>query len=615
MAKLHMKHWIAVLCALALLLILLTVTNFTNGTKDGMKYSQRRLAQTDEPVKPLAPCTEKIIIMESDFKDTNNVHENDVLQWDASKTRLDWQTSSLPERHDNFLIKNNHDIPHRTYFNQDFLIPNIVHYFWCGERVFKFENYLSVLSAFKFLRADKIIIHYFHRPQIDRHRYHQWFDNLIEEIPNFVLKYDESLKDCENDNNIKLSQILNILSERGGFYVNENVILTNPLTEIRRKHQIHALIRFSTQLDMNGIRDAILGGALLLKKGYFKNTPTSHMFSAYFRKEGYGRVKDIVTNCHTVEEFTNTKDNGGICVQMKEELFPYQIWEREDAFGALSRRLFYGSEAVLKPSPSNDNLIPKLCHYVWMGGAQMEFIAYLSVKSCLNVLKVDQVLLHGDQEPNGPYWQKLKTDPRVKFIYREWPETIFGNPVKDPSHVSDVFRVDLLIKYGGIYTDWDAVWVKPIEDLRGYDVVADYDWPDWHPPFPDKFNMGVLIAKKNAKFLHYFLDTMKKYQDGGDWYYNACLMPYKAYERHPDSLLVEKRLQVICFEYKCHPIWQPGYKDANIHHLNKSPFNWKTDVYAVHWTRPSPEEFTSEETLRSAHTMFAEIGKYILDKK
>ena len=42
---------------------------------------------------------------------------------------------------------------------------------------------------------------------------------------------------------------------------------------------------------------------------------------------------------------------------------------------------------------------------------------------------------------------------------------------------SDLIRVDLMIKYGGVYTDTDAIWVKPLSiEERRYDAVASYDW-------------------------------------------------------------------------------------------------------------------------------------------
>ena len=37
--------------------------------------------------------------------------------------------------------------------------------------------------------------------------------------------------------------------------------------------------------------------------------------------------------------------------------------------------------------------------------------------------------------------------------------------------MSDIIRVDIMIKYGGIYTDTDAIWVKKLtHEDRGYEV-------------------------------------------------------------------------------------------------------------------------------------------------
>lgn len=87
-------------------------------------------------------------------------------------------------------------------------------------------------------------------------------------------------------------------------------------------------------------------------------------------------------------------------------------------------------------------------------------------------------------------------------------------------------------------------------------------------------------------------------------------------------------VQVMCHNFKCHPTWWPNYKDENVHHLspplvnntNGGPperlrFEWDKDVYAIHFNEPTPRELESvENLLRSKDTMFAQIGRFILDK-
>jgi len=82
---------------------------------------------------------------------------------------------------------------------------------------------------------------------------------------------------------------------------------------------------------------------------------------------------------------------------------------------------------------------------------------------------------------------------------------VYGNVVNVLSHMTDVWRVDFMIKYGGIYVDTDVVFVRPLDrDIRGYDAVGSYDWTYWNHPFPDTINFGVALGKRNAPYWHKF---------------------------------------------------------------------------------------------------------------
>jgi len=107
---------------------------------------------------------------------------------------------------------------------------------------------------------------------------------------------------------------------------------------------------------------------------------------------------------------------------------------------------------------------------------------------------------------------------------------------------------------------------------------------------------------------------MKWFKDG-DWSWNGLRQPYRIQERHPDLVLVDPHLQVICYLSKCHPTWLPNYHNESLHHLNSNRIsNWRTDVYAFHWTLPTPDELKDHVAVLSVDTMFSEIGKYVLEK-
>jgi hypothetical protein len=296
-------------------------------------------------------------------------------------------------------------------------------------------------------------------------------------------------------------------------------------------------------------------------------------------------------------------------------IFPKDFWELDDSFGRLVRSLFYGTPNILRAVPTYDELIPNIAHIVWLGGGEMDFLFYLGVLSLVYVAKVDMVYIHGDGPPWGRYWDLVKGNSKVQLIYRESPGQVYGNVVNVLSHVTDVWRVDFMIKYGGIYVDTDVVFVKPLDyKIRGYEAVGTYDWTYWNHPFPDTINYGVAIGKRNAPYWHKFQESMKWFMDA-DWSWNGLRQPYRILERQPDLVRIDPHLQVTCFMSKCHPTWWPDYHNESIHHLNSpSITNWRKDAYAFHWTLPTPYELLNHTTLLTTNTMFSEIGCYILSE-
>jgi len=72
--------------------------------------------------------------------------------------------------------------------------------------------------------------------------------------------------------------------------------------------------------------------------------------------------------------------------------------------------------------------------------------------------------------------------------------------------LSNTWRPDILFKYGGVYADTDVIFLQPLsKELRAYDVVLSYEWPDWHRPFPDAINNGVAVSKPGARFMELWM--------------------------------------------------------------------------------------------------------------
>ena len=140
------------------------------------------------------------------------------------------------------------------------------------------------------------------------------------------------------------------------------------------------------------------------------------------------------------------------CLNSFDQIFPKDIWELNDGFGKLARRVFYGTEEILRPTQNFTELAPNIAHLVWIGGGPMDYLFYLCVLSLLYVVQVDTLYIHGDGPPSGQYWDSIRNHSRLKSIYRE-PGMVYGNRIGVKAHMSDVWRADFMVKYGGIYCD------------------------------------------------------------------------------------------------------------------------------------------------------------------
>ena len=308
----------------------------------------------------------------------------------------------------------NYDLA-ETVLVPDLIVPN-VHFLWCRKRLFEFKHYLSVISAIRAIKPDSVFLHYEYLPDTDRRYYHQWLDELKKDVPFFILKrMDRELKQfCSTRfRDIQTDVIVRLLDRDGGIYVGENTwLLEFPVSKRQGDVEI-ALQRDSTE------------GYVILRNGMlnrYGNSYRSLISSA-------GKVVKW-SSCGLVKNIYDPDPRGVVeCLVLEgepyESFFPMDIWELEDPFGRLARKLFYGTEVIRRPVPSYDSLVPNIGHMIWLGGGPMDYVFYLSLLSLLFVANVETVYVHGDVEPAGNYWKEIKnleqTKYRVKFITRNQP--------------------------------------------------------------------------------------------------------------------------------------------------------------------------------------------------
>ena len=62
-------------------------------------------------------------------------------------------------------------------------------------------------------------------------------------------------------------------------------------------------------------------------------------------------------------------------------------------------------------------------------------------------------LSHCNEEPHGVWWSAIKEHFIVNHI--AIPDTVYGQPIREFAHRSDILRILILEDMGGIYADSD----------------------------------------------------------------------------------------------------------------------------------------------------------------
>ena len=477
--------------------------------------------------------------------------------------------------------------PHDVVMNLKALaksdILNVVHYLWCSKKVFEFRQYLTLKSVIRFIYPDRLVIHYKYYPLRDKYLYNDWLNDLKDEFPFVELNQLKNTSSACQSKEKRSVFKENILNKDGGIFIYGSIIITNFPSVLYNIDLVNMLVDDEE--------------AVVIAK--------PKVFTSYTRN--ILRIK-----CISSATFTGDLRNQ-VCISHRTTLYPRDAWHRNDSFSLLVNSLMYGQNIVPQPLPSSTNLIPNIAHMMWIGGGKMNYLFYLSCLSLINIVKVDTVYIHGDKPPSGKYWEMISNRSQIKFIRRLRPNFIYNQTISVRNHMSDVFRAEVLVKYGGIYCDTDVLWLNPIpEKLREYGAVAAYDWPIMRPTYPDYINFGVTMGKRNDPFWHMMLASMKTFKDDS-YGYNGLLKPYKVYERHPDLVYIYDYLQIMCWKLKCHPTWVKDFRNPKKSHLNLTNFDWQRAI-SVHWTSPTPVELQDEETLLASNSLWAEIGLYAYSK-
>lgn len=159
--------------------------------------------------------------------------------------------------------------------------------------------------------------------------------------------------------------------------------------------------------------------------------------------------------------------------------------------------------------------ISKKAHFIYFynkkskRSTEWDLMRYIAVKSFYDKNPSFTVTFYTNEQPVGEYWERASKFCKLKIVK---PETeIYGNPLIHPAHISDVYRIKLLLEEGGVYSDFDTITTKSFEPFlkRNKFIIANQK---------DKVIEGcnaVMASPPNSPYMKAWLELYKEFRSKG----------------------------------------------------------------------------------------------------
>jgi len=263
---------------------------------------------------------------------------------------------------------------------------------------------------------------------------------------------------------------------------------------------------------MHGIHDPADFSGLYLWKRDKQNTFQPNQVSAFNAYKCHHK-SDIDTH------FSDSFCTSGFDINTSDEPTLESLFFVNTYFSRLIRKYIYDNSEILNYKkfnkfPTNEQTnepIPNIVHLIWFSDIPrpLKLIEYLSLMSISRILRPDTIQIHGDIQPVGHYWNSIlnSTDTPIIWIHKQRTTTKFNQDLSNApiQHLADIARLDVLYEQGGIYSDWDIIWAKSIDQLRytNADVIASNDITSYCKEFPSNF-LNIKKISLNSKNLTAF---------------------------------------------------------------------------------------------------------------
>jgi hypothetical protein len=183
--------------------------------------------------------------------------------------------------------------------------------------------------------------------------------------------------------------------------------------------------------------------------------------------------------------------------------------------------------------------VPNLVHFIWFTGSQsreFSYVNYLAVLHAREIQRPELLFMYCNEEPkDNPHWEAARE--LMTIVHVDPPTEIRATWKLYPQYWSDLVRLQMLEKRGGIYLDTDAILLKPLNEFMNDDCTLAGGVPP--AGFRNRkpcVSAATIIARPHAPFIQRWLAAYDKVVGTMAWSGAVTDLPLELHEESPGEL-------------------------------------------------------------------------------
>jgi hypothetical protein len=251
--------------------------------------------------------------------------------------------------------------------------------------------------------------------------------------------------------------------------------------------------------------------------------------------------------------------------------------------------------------------VPRIFHFIYgfHSPGDIPYFGYMAIRSALAFNPGWAAYYYCMHVPAGPNWDRIKT--HVKVIQIKDFSWFNGAKFHHYAHKSDVVRLILMNRIGGVYLDLDTITRKSYEDLRSAKFCMGVQAAGQHSAAG--LCNAVMIGQASAEFSERWLAQYEYFRSKGRddiWDYHSVKLPSVLAAEYPDTI------RVCDYRAFFYPLWtsieQQLFTDRG-YSLYRKCFD---DAYCFHLWHGGKGDFLSKvdrEFINNSQSIYAHIAR------